>query len=127
MHRQSEAECGLERDNATAAGLPFLPTPPRPTGGGRPWTGGGCTTLDAIARGFSRILSARVVNQSGLGGVWGFALSYPDSVAQTGARDPNVGAMLPSAVEDQLGLRMQRQRGAVPILVISSVERPSEN
>jgi uncharacterized protein (TIGR03435 family) len=40
---------------------------------------------------------------------------------------PSDGASLPSALREQLGLRLQSQTGPIDILVIDSAERPSEN
>jgi uncharacterized protein (TIGR03435 family) len=46
--------------------------------------------------------------------------SQPDEVAQA-------GASLSTALEEQLGLRLDVQKGPVEMLMIDQVERPTEN
>jgi uncharacterized protein (TIGR03435 family) len=68
-----------------------------------------------------------VVDHTGLSGTWNGELEYtPD---QDLANDPATpaGPSLPTAVEEQLGLRLQPGRGQVEVLAIDHLERPTEN
>ena len=68
-----------------------------------------------------------VVDRTGLAGTWNVELEYtPD---QDLANDPATpaGPSLPTAVEEQLGLKLQSARGQVEVLVIDHLERPKDN
>jgi hypothetical protein len=76
----------------------------------------------------------QLVDQTGLTGEWFFRFSYapdpgklpPSATAGGLAPDPN-SATFPTALREQLGLRLQATRGPVDILVIESVQQPTEN
>ena len=64
-----------------------------------------------------------VIDKTGLAGR--FDLDFqaaPPNVAQVAARPP-----ISTALEDQLGLKLQSGRGPVDVLVIDRLEKPSEN
>jgi uncharacterized protein (TIGR03435 family) len=67
------------------------------------------------------VFNQRVINRTGLSGEFELDLRFtPDA-------SPAAVPELPSiftAVQEQLGLKLQSERGAVPVLVIDSVERP---
>lgn len=104
---------------------------------------GGCgrlvgrrVTADAIATILSRQVEHQVLNRTGLSGEYDFQLDFtPDSGPCRAAGDSQGGSPaepsgLPSiytAVQQQLGLKLQSSRGPVELLVIDRVERPSEN
>jgi uncharacterized protein (TIGR03435 family) len=72
-----------------------------------------------------------VVDKTGLTGPWNFELLYtPDQpVALNGAIvPPNPDApSLFTAVQEQLGLKLESSRGQVDVLVIDRVNRPTED
>ena len=80
-----------------------------------------------------------VINKTGFKEVFDFQLEFaPDETISGGlGRDrgdpgpaPSLNPSGPSiftAVQEQLGLRLESARGPVEVLVIDSVERPSEN
>ena len=74
-----------------------------------------------------------VVDRTGLTGVFDLTLDYVPFArnAQAGAEAAAADASLPStiftALQEQLGLKLESQTGPVNILVIDHVERPSEN
>jgi uncharacterized protein (TIGR03435 family) len=81
-----------------------------------------------------------VVDRTGLTGNFEFELTYtPDQAgagaasaagtpfgADTPAPDPG-GASIFTALQEQLGLKLESERGPVKVLVIDSVERPTED
>jgi uncharacterized protein (TIGR03435 family) len=77
-------------------------------------------------------LDRPVLDQTGLSGVFDFALEWVPEV--TGPSPPGAeaqpdpsGPTFMEAVNDQLGLKLQSQKGPVDELVFDHVERPSEN
>jgi len=92
-----------------------------------------------LARALSRQLGRPVLDKTGLPGYYEFTLRWTPDESQTfigfdgtiisdNARPPD--SSWPSvfaAVQEQLGLKLESQKGPVEILVIDHVERPSEN
>src|SRR6266480_44725 len=92
-----------------------------------------------LARALSRQLGRPVLDKTGLPGYYEFTLHWTPEESQTfigfdgtiipdNARPPD--SSWPSvfaAVQEQLGLKLESQKGPVEILVIDHVERPSEN
>ena len=86
---------------------------------------------------FANILAAHlddtVVDKTGLNGSYDFKLEFRQESARDGAKDgheptPNLDApSLFTALREQLGLELRRQRVAVEFLVIDHIEEPSEN
>lgn len=104
-------------------------------------TGRGLLTAQAVGMAdftlnLSNILGWPVTDKTGLIGKYDFELKWaPDpsqpTVAALGAElppppDPN-GPSIFTAVQEQLGLRLESQKAPVEMLVIDRVERPSEN
>jgi uncharacterized protein (TIGR03435 family) len=85
--------------------------------------GGGCGPISVIATAASRLLGAPVVNNTGLSGVFAYSLFYSDAVDATDLDVPSV----PTALVEQLGLKLEPTRGPVDVLVIDSVQPPTEN
>lgn len=82
------------------------------------------------------VLDRPVVDRSGLAGRYDFTLTWtPDEsqFAGLGVRvpppsdDPNAPPGLFTAIQEQLGLRIEGTRAPVEVLVIDRAERPSEN
>lgn len=74
-------------------------------------------------------LQSPVVNMTGLDGFYDFNLELPppdpDRLKAEGGRpDPSD---LFAAIHDQLGLKVERRKAPVPIMVIDHAERPGEN
>ena len=66
-----------------------------------------------------------VLDRTELTGTWNLELEY---AATPNASPSNDGLGLPSlftAIEEQLGLKLEPTRGPVEVLVIDSVERPT--
>jgi uncharacterized protein (TIGR03435 family) len=70
----------------------------------------------------SSVFSRRVIDRTGLGGQFDLDLRFtPESSPAVAPEFPSIF----TAVQEQLGLRLQSERGPVPVLVIDSVQRPT--
>jgi len=64
--------------------------------------------------------------------MWDYELSFTGE-ARAGTRaaavaaDPNDGPALLTALQEQLGLKLEAPRGPVDVLVVESVQQPTEN
>jgi uncharacterized protein (TIGR03435 family) len=68
------------------------------------------------------VFNQRVINRTGLGGEFELDLRFtPDSSTAAVPEFPSIF----TAVQEQLGLRLQAERGPVPVLVIDSVQLPT--
>jgi uncharacterized protein (TIGR03435 family) len=85
----------------------------------------------------SAVLDRPVVDKTGLTGRWDFTLKWtPDESQFAGmgvkipppsADDPNPAPPLFTAIQEQLDLKLEAQKTAVPVLVIDHVDHPSPN
>jgi uncharacterized protein (TIGR03435 family) len=88
----------------------------------------GCSTIAHLARSSAQTMAAPVTDATGLVGPFEYAFYY--SSGGEGLRagtsiSPDVSApAFPSALQEQLGLKLEAARGPVEVLVIDSVERP---
>ena len=65
-----------------------------------------------------------VEDRTGLRGVFDFDLKWmPDETAATDLSYPSIF----TALQEQLGLKLESTKGPVEVLVIDSVERPTED
>ena len=96
----------------------------------------GGNPLAVFANALSPLAQRVVVDRTDLAGNWEFELTFtPDQTqlppgAPPGVQLPNVdpnGASLFTALEEQLGLKLQATRGPVEVLVIDRVEQPTGN
>ena len=89
--------------------------------------------LPHVAAMVSRQLKTIAVDKTGLTGQWWYAVFYGGPPLQIPGVDlsrEKVNPDLPSfegALREQLGLRLERARGPVPLVVIESIERPTPN
>jgi uncharacterized protein (TIGR03435 family) len=71
------------------------------------------------------------VNKTGLTGRYDLTLRWTPDDAPTpllnGEPDPNAPPGLFTAIQDQLGLKLESGKGPVPVLVIDHIEPPSAN
>lgn len=74
------------------------------------------------------VLHCPVIDKTGLDGLYDFTLEWsaPDSVPEGTGRD-SISYSIFKAVEEQLGLRLIGKRAPIPMVVVDSAERPSEN
>jgi len=95
--------------------------------------------LDNLASFLSGQLNQIVQNKTGLVGNYDFTLEWsPDADRPGGPRqaggeppnspsDENAGTSIFTAIKEQLGLRLERQKSAIPVYVVENVEKPTEN
>jgi uncharacterized protein (TIGR03435 family) len=86
-------------------------------------------TLAALATALQPSVDRPVVDQTGLEGRFDVEYSFSPQ-PQTPAADSPFGPeapMLSVALEEQLGLKLDSRRMQVPVLVIDSIDRPTEN
>jgi uncharacterized protein (TIGR03435 family) len=89
--------------------------------------------LDGIAGLLTQQMDRPVINKTELMGLYDILLRWtPDAgtvVSNNVAPSPNSvdGPSIFTALEEQLGLKLEAVRGSVDVVVIDSVERPTEN
>lgn len=79
--------------------------------------------ISVLVSSLSGTLQAPVTDQTGLSGLWDYELSFTGerrrgATADVAARDPNDAPALFTAVQEQLGLKLDGGRGPVDVLVI---------
>jgi uncharacterized protein (TIGR03435 family) len=88
-------------------------------------------SMTQLASKLSRLLQRPVVNNTGLAGNYDFKLAWtPDrelSAPSGQPADTAAGPSIFSALQEQLGLRLEATKGPVDVLVIDQVDKPSEN
>ncbi len=96
-------------------------------------------TMTSFAEWLSRFVGRKVVDKTGLAGKYDFTLHWtqeklspaPGSAADSAPRTAPVptdsGPSLFTALQQQLGLKLESQKGPVETLIIDSVEKPTEN
>jgi len=88
-------------------------------------------SADDLAQQLSRQLGTPVVNKTGLQGRYDFNLHWGDGKASSGENETSSAVSgepsLFNAIQEQLGLKLQAQKAATPVLVIDRLEKPAEN
>jgi len=88
-------------------------------------------TMDELAAGLGNRVGRPVVDKTGLSGKFDFELSWvADLTLATGTPDPGADVSGPSiftALQEQLGLRLDSQKGPIEMLLIDRAEKPAEN
>ena len=97
------------------------------------------TSTEQLAHLLSRQLSRTVVDRTGLTGEYDFTLDYtPDNIptpahgeADSGSKSEmpadQGGPSIFTAVEEQLGLKLEATKGMVDVIVIDHIDPPTEN
>ena len=130
-----------ERLAAARAGGP-PPAPPEPDVKGRPTCGirGGFGTLTGsgfpigqLVNTLAQIVRRTVVDRTGLTGAWAFDVKFAQDINQlpgplpAGVQPPVPDPDSPSifsAVEEQLGLKLESTRGPVEMVIVDRLEHP---
>jgi uncharacterized protein (TIGR03435 family) len=106
---------------------------PDPNGGGiNLWLGAGGTTMSSLAGLVSSYAGRTGVDKTGLAGEFDLVLQFaPAGGPSTNSAGNAVtvaveeGPSVFTALQEQLGLKLESQRGPVEYLVIDSVEQPT--
>lgn len=133
----ASADCapgGRRRLGPGPDGRPTLPPPgvrPCETVGGTSSFTSGYITMDGLARMVSGRTGRVVLNRTGLAGAFQLALTFTPEPTATGnppqppaVVDPNLPSFT-TALQEQLGLRLESTRAPVEVLVVESVDRPT--
>jgi uncharacterized protein (TIGR03435 family) len=89
--------------------------------------------IDRLAPFLERELARPVVDQTGLKGLFNFTLEWDPRPVSIGANPSDDGlgsAAAPSivtALREQLGLRLEAQKGPVQVYVVEKMDRPGDN
>jgi uncharacterized protein (TIGR03435 family) len=82
-------------------------------------------TMSDFALGLQFMVGKPVIDQTNLSGRYDFTLRWsPDELR---AADPDAAPGLLTAIQEELGLKLEATRGPTDVFVIDHVQRPSEN
>ncbi len=102
-------------------------TAPDTTGGNANYASGKVTahqiSIESLAANLSFAVGRVVVNKTGLEGGYDFTLDY----APDGADPSDTRPSIFTAIEEQLGLKLEPARGPVDVIVVDHIERPTAN
>jgi uncharacterized protein (TIGR03435 family) len=93
-------------------------------------------SIELLVKQLSPQLEAPVIDMTGLNGLYDFDLKWVPDLSMTGGRPQGPEASPPpdlsgpsifTAIQEELGLRLQSARAPIEILVIDHVERPDQN
>jgi uncharacterized protein (TIGR03435 family) len=142
--RPSGAGCAPLR---SPAGIPAPPPPPPPPAGGQvlpltqgtalskcgaalgpSWMSARAISFEQFATLLARTLRRPVVDRTNLTGPYDFDLTFlPESPVPLPVPVSADAPSIFTAVQEQLGLKLDPQRVPTDVIVVDSVERPSEN
>jgi uncharacterized protein (TIGR03435 family) len=80
--------------------------------------------MRAISGALSSMVEAPVVDKTGLTGTYNYTLQFG---REWSANDPDGWPSIFTAVQEQLGLKLENVHEAVPNLVVDNITKPSEN
>jgi uncharacterized protein (TIGR03435 family) len=89
--------------------------------------GNGMTSAQFATAGLARIVDRPVIDKTGLGAtLYDWLLEWtPEQGSRVAETDPNLPSSIFSAVQEQLGLKLDAATGRVDVLVIEHIERPT--
>jgi uncharacterized protein (TIGR03435 family) len=151
MYEVNIANGGLKMKLSEDQTPPARPTGPPPRGGaprggmrmGRGDFEGSAVSMANIVMTLGQLSGRRTIDKTGLTGLYDFRLQWTPSAfdgdplpfqprgaaaaaAPTATADPS-GASLLTAIQEQLGLRLESTKGPVEVVVIESIQKPSAN
>ena len=92
---------------------------------------GNAMSIADLAGNLSGVAGRMVVDKTGLTGAYDFEMTFtPDPAPGDGLNTPQTlseGGSLFTALQEQLGLKLEAQRGPVEFFVIDSAARPTED
>jgi uncharacterized protein (TIGR03435 family) len=114
-----------EVSNPPPSSVPGIP-PCGGRGGGGLYAQSG-VNIEGFARSLASDLGARVIDRTGLQGLWEIHLQWNAGTRRFDGAEPDQFGSLFTSLQEQLGLKLESQRVPIDVLVIDSIDRPSEN
>jgi uncharacterized protein (TIGR03435 family) len=84
-------------------------------------------SMTEAATSFSDAVGRTVIEKTGLTGSYDLQLTYAPAMSTGQDADAATGPTIFTALEEQAGLKLVSAKGPVQVLVIDSIEKPSEN
>jgi uncharacterized protein (TIGR03435 family) len=84
-------------------------------------------TMTNFAGNLQNVAGRVVLDRTALGGPYSFDLDFEYRPPSATSADDGLGAAVFTAVQEQLGLKLESAKGPVDVLVIDSVEHPTED
>lgn len=84
-------------------------------------------TMESFAQVLEGQFQTPVSDKTGLVGTYDFTLQYHGTETDDSTDDGNIWPPIRRAIQEQLGLKLERTKAPVTILVIDHIEKPSEN
>jgi len=81
---------------------------------------------EALTQGLSRELGRVVIDKTGIQGRYDLALKWTPDIDADGSAS-NSGPAIFTAIQEQLGLKLESAKGPVKVLIIDHLEMPTEN
>jgi uncharacterized protein (TIGR03435 family) len=97
---------------------------------------GAALSLPRLSQILTSLVGKQVVDKTGLPGAYDFKLRWDASTSANAPHQPGTDSTMDSespdppiltAIQDQLGLKLQPSKVSMQVIVIDSIERPSEN
>ena len=85
------------------------------------------TPLDIFAKALLQELNRTVIDKTALKGYFDFTLKWSPEVPANAPPAADRAPSIFTAIQEQLGLKLESARGAVEVLIIDHVERPTAN
>jgi uncharacterized protein (TIGR03435 family) len=132
------AEMAARARSGTGPALPPAPQPGEPPPCGMMMSinsmRGGGVAIRALASALAQRVGRTVTDDTHLNGDWMFVLTFTPDLPPggqipliNGQQIDMTGPSLFTALQEQLGLKLESQRGPVDVLIIDSVERPTDD
>jgi uncharacterized protein (TIGR03435 family) len=83
------------------------------------------SSIADLALNMQLVMDRPIVDRTGLAGTYDFKLRY--TIDETRATDPNAPPGLFTAIQEQLGLKLEAVKAPTQVLVVDKVEQPSAN
>jgi uncharacterized protein (TIGR03435 family) len=88
----------------------------------------GMTAAQFAVAGLTRVVDRPVIDRTGLGATsYDWVIEWADQSSRPAGNDADLPSSVFSAVEEQLGLRLEPATGPVDVVVIDRVEKPTPN
>jgi uncharacterized protein (TIGR03435 family) len=95
---------------------------------------GNAIPIAALVSILADIAKRPIINKTGLSGLYDFKLEWSldsglaaDQNGQSTAPATSSGPSFTTAIQEQLGLKLESSKGPMEVLVIGSVQKPTEN